>query len=476
MAWEERKRRKRLERALRSAPSYERWNVTAKALDALDGNDAWREEDESAYFDSDLLRRHIGELEALRSVGDISALEATVTESLYRTLPDISAPPLYERTHVGESKIIVGEYLDEAERALTFLAEADVPGFTKAVKRERFERAYRNLGRYTLMLSGGAAWGLYHLGVVKALLTQGLLPTVICGSSMGAIVASGIGTRTDEELRTFFAKPETIHRRAVAVNAIGALMRGGSVLKLEQLEEHIHENVGAWTFQEAFERTGRVLNVSVSPTRARQKPRVLSHLTSPHVLVADATVASCAIPGFWPAVRLRAKNPRTGELFDYVPTEKWVDGSMRSDLPLRRVGRLYNVNHFIVSQANPFVVPFAGRNSHSFAQSAARFGGSIVRAQAAAVLDETRRRVHSDLIRPWLDTAHAIADQNYGGDITIHPPVTPRMYAKVMQNPSEDQLRAYIHGGQRATWPQLAVIRDQTRIARVLEHCIRKLS
>lgn len=476
MIWNHGKERRRLERALKNAPTYERWHSVARQLDQLDNHNVWREEDSSAYFDADLLRRHVDELTALIAAGDVAAVEATVTESLYRNLPDIGAAPLYERTRVGDTKHVVETYLDTVERALTFMCDADVPGFTDDIKRARFARAATNLGRTALMLSGGAAWGLYHLGVVKALLTQDLLPTVICGSSMGAIVASGICTRTDDELRTFYANPQTIHRRAVRLGKIADLVRGRSVLSLDQLREHITQNVGEWTFREAFERTGRVLNVTVSPTRARQKPRVLSHLTAPHVLIADATIASCAIPGFWPAVELRARDPRSGEIIPYVPTERWVDGSMRGDLPLRRVGRLHNVNHFIVSQANPFVVPFAGRSSDGLVPSLARFGGSIVRAQAAAVLNETRRRVHNDRLRPWLDTAHAITDQHYGGDITIHPPVTPRMYTKVMENPSELQLRAYIHGGQRATWPRLAIIRDQTRVARVLERCIASLS
>lgn len=470
------RQRRRLERTLREAPTYERWLGAASALDALDGNDVWTEADDSPYYDAELIRRHIGELRDLRAAGDFVTLEATVTESLYRNLPDLAAPQLYEETRVGATKSLVADFLDEAERALNTLCDAEIPGMSRAEKRARFERAYSNHGRSTLMLSGGAAWGLFHLGVVKALLTRRMLPQVICGSSMGAIVASGICVRTDEELREFFAHPETIHRRAVAIAGPRELWRTRSMLSMRQLEEHIRDNVGDWTFQEAFDRTGRVLNVSVSPTRARQKPRVLSHLTAPNVLIADATVASCAIPAFWPSVRLRARDPRTGAVTDYVPTERWVDGSLRSDLPLRRVGRLHNVNHFIVSQANPFVVPFAVRPTDGPVQAAARFGGSLFRAQTAAVLDETRRRVHSDRVRPWLDAAHALADQHYGGDITIHPPVTPAFYAKVMQNPSETQLRAYIHGGQRATWPRLAMIRDQTRVERTLAACVERLS
>ena len=55
------------------------------------------------------------------------------------------------------------------------------------------------------MCSGGAAFGFYHVGVVKALMTNGLMPRVLGGSSAGSIVTAIVATRTDEEcFRDFF--------------------------------------------------------------------------------------------------------------------------------------------------------------------------------------------------------------------------------------------------------------------------------
>ena len=45
---------------------------------------------------------------------------------------------------------------------------------------------------------------VYHIGVVKALYDQDLLPRIICGSSAGSIVAALICTRTYEELEDLF--------------------------------------------------------------------------------------------------------------------------------------------------------------------------------------------------------------------------------------------------------------------------------
>ncbi len=41
--------------------------------------------------------------------------------------------------------------------------------------------------------------------------------------------------------------------------------------------------IGNWTFLEAYERTGRVLNVTVSPADTNEPPRLLNYLTTPQV-------------------------------------------------------------------------------------------------------------------------------------------------------------------------------------------------
>lgn len=45
---------------------------------------------------------------------------------------------------------------------------------------------------------------VYHIGVVKALYEQDLLPRIMCGSSAGSIVAAMICTRPYEEIEELF--------------------------------------------------------------------------------------------------------------------------------------------------------------------------------------------------------------------------------------------------------------------------------
>lgn len=55
-------------------------------------------------------------------------------------------------------------------------------------------------GRSALFMTGGAANGYYHLGVVRALLAQKMLPRVITGSSAGSLIGALTCCKTDEEL------------------------------------------------------------------------------------------------------------------------------------------------------------------------------------------------------------------------------------------------------------------------------------
>jgi TAG lipase / steryl ester hydrolase / phospholipase A2 / LPA acyltransferase len=59
----------------------------------------------------------------------------------------------------------------------------------------------------------------------------------------------------------------------------------------------ILDSVGHYTFQEAFDKTGRIINITVAPNNSYDPPRLLNYLTAPHVCVWSAAAASSAIPG-----------------------------------------------------------------------------------------------------------------------------------------------------------------------------------
>ncbi|MBW3225308.1 DUF3336 domain-containing protein [Marinobacter adhaerens] len=471
------KTRKQLQQQLEQAHDYEQWCEAATALDDMDGLLAWREQEETGMLHESLMRKHMGLMDHCRQNGDTRRLIRILQESLYRHLGELSNPDLYTVARSGTNRL-VGEFLDAVETSMEFICDHPIPEVTTARKLKMFQDAERVYGRPALMLSGGAAFGIYHIGVTRALWRQDLLPDVMAGSSMGAIVAGAICTRDDKELAEFFNHPERIHLNAFRWLGVTKGLRAGHAMDPRQLQEHLQHNLGSVSFKEAYEHSGRTLNISVSPTRTQQKPRLLNWLSSPAVLVDSAVMASCAVPGIFPPVVLQAResNGRRNTSVPYMPTESWIDGSVHGDLPLMRMARLHNVNKTIVSQANPHVVPFISHHDQSGVTAwAKRAAVSLAHGQIATALKLTKQSPHPGIIRPLIEQAYAMTSQQYLGDINIHFPPKASLYRKVLSNPTPEDLEMYINLGEQATWPRLAMIKDQTRISRAFDRCIARL-
>ncbi|WP_166261898.1 DUF3336 domain-containing protein [Marinobacter salicampi] len=471
------KRYKRLQRQLDDAQTYEEWFFAAEALDELDGHLAWREETGTELLHEELIRDHMKAMRRHRKNGETRTLTRVLQESLYRHLGELSNPDLYAVARTG-TKYLATEFLLEVERSMRFICDNPMPGMSSEQSLRLFRAAERVYGRPALMLSGGAAFGIYHLGVTRALWRQDLLPRVIAGSSMGAIIAGAICNRTEDELEDFFEDPETLHRDAFDWLSPRKIWNKGAIMDQSHLHKHILTNLGSRSFGEASERSGRTLNISVSPTRTRQKPRLLNELASPEVLVDSAVLASCAVPGIYPSVMLKARDRLKGgdAVRPYMPTERWMDGSVHGDLPLMRMARLHNINKTIVSQANPHVVPFISHHHERGVKASLKQAGlSLLHSQVSVALELTRNTWSSTLVRPYLEQAHAMTTQSYLGDINIHFPFRPALYRKILSNPSMEDLAMYIRLGEQATWPRIPMIRDQIRISRTFAECIEKL-
>lgn len=459
---------------LEKAGSYREWQAIAYELDLQDDKIAWRKDDYSELFHSQLLQEHIFLMKEYRRTHQGVKLVEAVQESLSRHSWELNSPKLYSEARSG-TKFIIKEYFEEIEKSVNFVCENSFNGISDHDKLRILSEGNRVHGSTALLLSGGASFGIYHLGVVKALLDEDLLPSIITGSSMGAIVAAAACSKTDEELKEFFSNLTSIHRTAIRTNDFRTILSAGSVMDPDQLIEHIESNIGNFTFKEAFEKTGRVLNISVSATRVRQRPRVLNHLTAPNLLIGQSTLASCAIPGIFPAVTLMMKD-KSGNTVPYMESEKWIDGSIHLDIPMQRIIRLHNVSRSIVSQANPHVIPFVkDKDNDNIITFMKDLITEAVQTQALKIMD---LGVNLSEKMPWLsivDKIRSMMDQQYRGDINIYFPMTLESVTKIVSNPTQEEFEEYIRKGELAAWPKLEFIRDQMKLNRVLENCIGRI-
>jgi predicted acylesterase/phospholipase RssA len=346
---------KKSEQDLAQAGNYQEWLQAAQALDKLGGEQQWREEEESEDYDNRLINSRVEVLRKLRRRKDYDQLVFRLREELHGNLGNMANPVLYQKARAG-SKQLINQYLDEVTASLNLLCDSDVKSLPPSRKRRFFNRAARSFGRSAILLSGGASYGLFHIGVIEELLEQKLMPQVITGSSAGSIVAGFVATHTDEELEQAML-PDVLKYQWVRTIGIRDLFKGEGVLDAGQLRKAINRNIPNMTCLEAYEKTGRILNISVSPADPNQVPRLLNYLTSPNVLIRQAALASSAVPGLFPPVQLRARN-YAGKSVPYMPQSRWLDGSVHEDIPKEKVNRLHNVNHYIVSQTNPLVLPF----------------------------------------------------------------------------------------------------------------------
>ncbi|TFH29528.1 MAG: DUF3336 domain-containing protein, partial [Myxococcales bacterium] len=167
---------------------YEEWRERARARAERDGAEAWRAEPESSVYNALLLREQTEELTRTREARKALELVPLLREALYRQLGELADPRLYAVTALG-TKHVVEAFYTEALACIEYLADPNQTGLEPAFTLAGFRRASHIFGRSALLLSGGATLGFFHLGVVKALFENGLLPDVLSGASMGALIA-----------------------------------------------------------------------------------------------------------------------------------------------------------------------------------------------------------------------------------------------------------------------------------------------
>ena len=348
---------KKLQKQMDNATSYDEWSEAAQEHDELTGEKRWRQVDHTRQYDYAQIRLRLDKLRSLRARHDYQGLLFTLNEGIHGNMGGMGRHSLYSHAKFG-TKVLIEQYIDEVDDSLRFLAELQTDQISVQEKLDFFYRANICFGRSALMLSGGGVLGFYHLGVVKTLLDQGLLPRVVSGSSAGSLVAGTLGTHTDEELDRFYQPANVLTEAEREASAFTRMFFGANAqIDVGDLEKLIARMIPDLTFQEAYEKTGRQISISVAPAELHQRSRLLNAITSPNVYVRSAVMASCAVPGVFPPVMLMAKNQH-GERQPYLPTRKWVDGSIADDLPAKRLQRLYSCNHYIVSMVNPIAIPF----------------------------------------------------------------------------------------------------------------------
>jgi TAG lipase/steryl ester hydrolase/phospholipase A2/LPA acyltransferase len=478
---------------MKNAETMDAWKAAARELDVLEDNETWKADSESSEFDAGLIEARLKQLDVARINCDIKAMLNLVRTALSRDLGGMGNIRLYKHSHVG-TKNLIERYVNSTVETIQSLVEISKHALpddleTKDIL-EQVVYARQAFGRSALLLSGGATFGMNHIGVLKALFEAHLLPRIISGASAGSIVCAVVCTRTDEEipdmLKTFpygdLAVFEEDGREDGILERVRRLLTHGAWIDIKHLTRVMQDLLGDITFQEAYNRTRRILNICVSSASIYELPRLLNYVTSPNVMIWSAVAASCSVPLVFSAAQLLVKDPITGQNRPWNPTpQKWIDGSVDNDLPMTRLAEMFNVNHFIVSQVNPHVVPFLVKDDEEISKNveADNAGPGWVYTLTNLAKDEAlhRMQVLTEMgIFPNLVTkCRSVLSQKYSGDITILPQIEYKDFPRILKNPTAEFMLQACLCGQRATWPKLSRIRNHCAVELELDAAVQKL-
>ncbi|KAJ8612702.1 hypothetical protein CTAYLR_008956 [Chrysophaeum taylorii] len=360
--------------------------------------------------------------------------------------------------------------------------------------REFFATARESYGKTALCLSGGGALGTYHIGVIRALWKEGVLPDVLCGTSAGGLISSFVCTRDDDELERDLMDDGCLQAHlccfdqtplecAVHWYKHGSMYDGDRFLEMSRFFSNDSETgIRDMTFLEAYQRSGRHLSLTACSREGKRAPPVLlNHLTSPHVVIASALIATCGVPGLIPPVVLRVKDPDTGNVSPSTASETYIDGSIVTDIPAVALKEAFNARFIVASQVNPHIAPMLYHTHGSVGDPTLWFNPTLARTEdpwrggfvvAAAELFLKRDMFAKLQFLRDIDAAPGwsgrFLTQKFEGDITITPSLRLLDYFQIFKNPDEHTLPRFLREGRVAAYQKISMIRSRLDIERAL--------
>lgn len=322
--------RRKLRHQLNSSDSWEKYEAIALELDALLHNDTWKDNLITNKYDYRLIHERLKDLRDARHNNDTRRMMSLLRAGMLRNFGGISNKSLFNKTFSG-TKTIIEQYVEEVLVCLDWINSSP----DQQLKLDFFHDARTTMGSTALCLHGGSIFGMCHVGVVKALFESNLLPEVIAGSGIGAVVGALVCCLTEPELEEVLddlkkvmsnegytvnqltmemistnkaAEHEEILEIGDDVSIVSTSsdmpevdvdldmvwlddLRRGLSPSLKLFIAFVLNKVGDLTFSEAHEKMGKTLNVLVYPSSAKV-PNLLNYLSTPYVTVRSAICCS----------------------------------------------------------------------------------------------------------------------------------------------------------------------------------------
>lgn len=519
---------KELHKKMKIASAYDEW------LHYFDENESHRQKIagemhmESEYQSLDLLRATTAKLKDLRMAHDYAVLMHDIPSIVKRNYLGIDDVILTDRRATKQTQEAIAEYHREicsciegicsdgsntsgAEGVTHVSSMSRGGGVNDQTTRKPIDREHkirflkklsRNIGHSALCLSGGGAICMYHMGVLRALISQNLYADVhvISGASGGSIAAAMCAIKTEDELlrdclvdnvSTDYRGDGSMKRYNISWfppvwTQMIHFLRTGYLIDNKGFQKTCDYYWGDTTFEEAYARTHKHVCITVTASNtsgggAVGEKLLLNHLSTPHVLIRSAVAASCALPGIMKPNKLLCKT-NGGEVVPFESNgSEWVDGSIGADVPFKRMSALFSVSNFIVSQVNFHIVPFVSHRAPSVQASTGTIDAAVRMAMSYLESDlayRTEQLKNMKLLpRLYGQEINGVFKQKYHGHITIVPELRwgDTFGINAIVNPQVTDMQQYLRGGEQATWSGLRQINHVLCIERCIWESLRTL-
>jgi NTE family protein len=169
--------------------------------------------------------------------------------------------------------------------------------------------------RVAFVLSGGASLGAVQVGMLRALLEDGVTPDLMVGTSVGAVNAGWVAARPDvdgvDELAEIWLglRRGDVFPISPLISAAGLLGRSNHFISNDNLRSVLERHI---PFQR-IEDTLVPLHVVTTDLKSGRAAILTSGPAVP------ALLASCAIPGVYPPVTIGRRNYVDGGVANHTP-------------------------------------------------------------------------------------------------------------------------------------------------------------
>ena len=377
-------------------------------------------------------------------------------------------------------KLKIIKYNRLCSKVLEFLFEHHKEEGTLPDFKELLFKIKRKLGNTAITLSGGGTFSLFHIGILVNLFDMNKLPQFVSGCSGGAIVASIFAVFLSHEnqyenIKKLLAriidkeqKFDIFGETSLMEGLVNLIYNGSFFADTKRLQQTLINFLGErTTFNDVHAKEKMVLNISVSgnTSSSATKEFLLNFNNSPDVLLWSCVTSSCSLPLIFPPHMIYSRNnnpmknkssPNGNNNFLKVwngNNNKFLDGSMLQDLPIKKLSEMFNIDNVIASQVNPHIFPILHiQNYLNKKRLQKRNGNSYVR-WLLSVLEYFYTEIIHWLSLLRFTSIENIFKQNYYGDMTVLPSWSLLFYMnKLLANPDGDFILYLIVLGIKQFW------------------------